>query len=122
MVQKLEFTAHLSPYFAKHHSVVRGFRDLHKLFAWDVENAHGNVVRQPLAPTTYKAVINILKNIRDGIDATMDGPPSKEEFERAHTEFAALLMKVQLEMLLLGNRAGPLGSQSQTKKRSLDND
>ena len=123
MVQKLEFTAHLSPYFAKHHSVVRGFRDLHKLFAWeDVENAHGNVVRQPPAPTTYKAVIDILKNIRDGIDATMDGPPSKEEFERARTEFAALLMKGQLETPLLGNRAGPSGSQSQTKKRSLDND
>ena len=78
-------------------------------------------MRQPPAPTTYKAVIDILKNIRDGIDATMDGPPLKEEFERARMEFAALLMKGQLETLLLGNRAGPSGSQSQTKKRSLDN-
>ena len=73
-------------------------------------------------PTTYKAVVDIIKEMRDGIDVTMDGPPSTEEFERAHAEFAVLLRKGHLETPLLGNRAGPSRSQSQSKKRSLNND
>ena len=73
-------------------------------------------------PTTYKVVVDIIKEMRDVIDVTMDGPPSTEELKRAHAEFAVLLRKGHLEMLLLGNRAGPSGSQSQSKKRSLNND
>jgi len=121
--QRLQFTAFLSPYFAKHDSVIRGFRDLIKLFAWqEVEDVHRNVVRQPPTPTTYRAVVDIIKEMRDGIDGTMDGPPSTEELERARAEFAALLRKGHLETPLLGNGAGPSGSQSQSKKRSLNND
>ena len=73
-------------------------------------------------PTTYKVVVDIIKEMRDVIDVTMDGPPSTEEFKRARAEFAVLLRKGHLEMLLLGNRAGLSGSQSQSKKRSLNND
>ena len=73
-------------------------------------------------PTTYKAVVDIIKEMRDVIDATMDGPLSTEEFERARAEFAVLLRKGHLKTPLLGNRAGPSGSQSQSKKRSLNND
>ena len=72
-------------------------------------------------PMTYKVVVDIIKEMRDGIDATMDGPPSTEEFERARAEFAVLLRKGHLETPLLGNRAGLLGSQSQSKKRTLNN-
>ena len=73
-------------------------------------------------PMTYKAVVDIIKEMRDVIDATMDGPLSTEEFERARAEFAVLLRKGHLETPLLGNRAGPSGLQSQSKKRSLNND
>ena len=125
MAERLEFTACLSPYFAKHHSVIQGFRALQALFVWrDIKDINQNVVRQPPTPTTYKAVMDILREIRDGIDGTMDGPPSKEEFERARAEFAALLKKGDLETPLLGKegKEGPLRSQPQTKKRPLNDD
>ena len=110
--EKYLFLLHLSPYFSKHPSVVQGFLDLFQLFSWTNKGVlwKDNVlqlVQTPPAPTTYKRVIDIIKNMQDGIDPKKDGPPPKADMERAHKEVVAWLKKGYLETSLFANRAGP---------------
>ncbi|KAI6046989.1 hypothetical protein EDC04DRAFT_2887438 [Pisolithus marmoratus] len=58
----------------------------------------------PPAPNKYKAVVNIIKEMWDGIKPELDGPPSKEEIEKAHKEILALLDKGHIEVPLLGSQ------------------
>ncbi|KAI6009147.1 hypothetical protein EDC04DRAFT_2906703 [Pisolithus marmoratus] len=120
--QKALYTTYLSPYFSRHLSVMHGFLELVELFAWGEGYVEKNVTNLPPAATMYKAVTDILKRIRDGITPELDGPPTKEEIARAQKEFLTLWKRGHLETLLLGNWAGPLQSQAQTKKRSLGNE
>ncbi|KAI6012231.1 hypothetical protein EDC04DRAFT_3094469 [Pisolithus marmoratus] len=118
--KRLLFTSYLSPYFSKHSSVVKGFQDLFTLFNWKEENLPdgGGLISVAPAPSEYKIVIDIIKEMRDGIKLELDAPPSKEEIAKARKEISALLDKGHLETPLLGSQAGPSQSQSQTKKRS----
>ena len=112
------FTDYLSPYFSKHKSVKEGFIKLTKLFVWKPDRnkaADGKAQYLAPKPTTYKDMINIIKEMRDGINPVMDGALSKGEIESARNEFMGLLKKGNLETPVLGKRAGP----SQSKKRSL---
>ncbi|KIM54100.1 hypothetical protein SCLCIDRAFT_31353 [Scleroderma citrinum Foug A] len=120
----VRFPDYLSPYFSKHMSVKSGFEKLAALFVWNPSGERDiNSKVQYLAPkpTMYKGVINIIKEMRDGIEPKMDGAPSKEEIEDAQKEFMGLLKRGNLETPLVGNRAGPSSqSKTQSKKRSLD--
>ena len=115
---------YLSPYFSKHASVKQGFQELIELFSWrDIKGADGRLMKVPPEATTYTAVIDIIRQMRDGIKPKKDGPASKEEIEGACQEFVALLKKGHLETPLLGSWAGLLDSQPQahvqSKKRSM---
>ena len=119
--EKHLFLFHLSPYFSKHPSVVQGFSDLFQLFSWTNQGVLWKdnalqIVQTPPAPTTYKKVIDIIKNMRDGIDPKKDGPPPKAEMERARKEVAASLKKGHLETSLFANRAGPSRDQGRSRK------
>jgi len=104
------FPDYLSPYFSKHMSVKDGFEKLATLFVWNrsgKRDVNGKAQYLAPKPTTYKCVIDIIKEMRDGIEPEMDGAPSKEEIEDARKEFMGLLKRGNLETPLLGNRAGP---------------
>ncbi|KAI6169952.1 hypothetical protein EDD17DRAFT_42463 [Pisolithus thermaeus] len=124
MAIKVLFTSHLSPYFFQHPSVRQGFCDLIALFDWKEEDLPDGdrLISVASVPSKYKTVIDIIKQMRDGINPELDGPPSKEEIERARKEVSALLDKGHLEMPVLGSQAGSSQSQSQSKKRSRNDD
>ena len=116
--EDIRFADYLSPYFSKHKSVKEGFIKLTKLFVWKPDRnkaADGKAQYLAPKPTMYMDMINIIKEMRDGIDPVMDGAPSKGEIESTHNKFMGLLKKGNLETLVLGKRAGP----SQLKKKSL---
>lgn len=117
------FADYLSPYFSKHASVKEGFIELTKLFVWRLDKNRprgGRAKYLPPTPTTYKVVIDIIKEMRDGIEPEFDGPPSREVIESARNEFMGLLKKGNLEVPVLGKKAGP--SQTKKRSRSLRND
>ncbi|KAI6022627.1 hypothetical protein EDC04DRAFT_2900793 [Pisolithus marmoratus] len=122
--RRVMFTSHLSPYFSQHPSVVKRFHDLITLFDWKEESTLDRVgmINMPPAANKYKTVVNIIKEMWDGIKPELDGLPSKEEIEKAQKEILALLDRGHIEGLLLGSWAGPLQFQSQMKKRSRDDD
>ncbi|KAI6118939.1 hypothetical protein EDD16DRAFT_1584080, partial [Pisolithus croceorrhizus] len=124
MGKGIQFISYLSPYFSQHPSVEEGFQDLIALFDWKEERPPGGGRRISVAPapSKYKTVIDIIKQMRDGIKPELDGPPSKEEIERARKEISALLDKGHLETPVLGSQAGPSQSHSQSKKRSRNSD
>ena len=123
IARKAMFTSHLSPYFSKHSSVMQGFQDLIALFDWKEEKlGGGRLTSVALATNNYKMVIDIIKEMRDGIQPELDGPPSKEEIAKARKEISALLDKGNLETPLLGNQVGSSQSQFQSKKRSRNDD
>ena len=101
------FADYLSPYFSKHKSVKEGFIKFTKLFVWKSDrNKATNGKAQYLAPkpTTYKDMINIIKEMRDGIDPVMDGTPPEGEIESTCNEFMGLLKKGNLDTPVLGKR------------------
>ncbi|KAI5981880.1 hypothetical protein EDC04DRAFT_2916145 [Pisolithus marmoratus] len=124
IVTRVVFASHLSLYFSQHPSMVKGFHDLVTLFEWKEESTLDGVGMINMSPTAnkYKTVINIIKEMQDGIKPELNGPPSKEEIEKAHKEILALLDKGHIEAPLLGSQAGPLQFQSQMKKRLRNDD
>ncbi|KAI6029024.1 hypothetical protein EDC04DRAFT_2898856 [Pisolithus marmoratus] len=122
--RRVMFTRHLSPYFSQHSSMVKGFHDLITLFDWKEETTPDGVgmINMPPTPNKYKTVINIIKEMWDGIKPELNGLPSKEEIEKACKEISALLNKGHIEVLLFGSQAGPSQFPFQMKKRSRNDD
>ena len=60
-----------------------GFMELVDLFAWREDYVGGDLIKLPPEATTYKAVIDIVKRMRDGIAPEHNGPLTKDEIKRA---------------------------------------
>ena len=101
--------AALSPYFSQHKAVVRGLIKLHSLFQWQAArcsdeetdaNLNPCIAVVPPSDTTHIHIMEILKDIRDGIDPMLDGCPSKEVYEDARVCYDQLLKSRNIDQPL----------------------
>src|SRR5437899_2249024 len=82
---------------------------MHSLFQWQA-NVNNNsrdpgLHPQALPPpdTEYIHLMEILRDIQDGINPADDGCPTKEVFEDARTHYELLLKSGNIDQLLLGD-------------------
>ena len=100
----------LSPYFAKHTTVVQGLIKLQSLFQWraagsNKEDTDLNICQGTLPPpdAQYLQMMDILYEIWEGIDPAKDGRPSDGVYREARACYKQLLNARNICEPLLGD-------------------
>jgi len=92
--------------------VVQGLIKLHSLFQWRAAHCSDEEMDANLNPciavippsnTTHNHIMEVLKDIRDGIDLVLDGQPSKEAYEDARVRYEQLLKSGNVDQPLFGD-------------------